>query len=301
MAKYELRNKVLSAYYDYALNAELIRLEQSNQQLLQTMVSVTDARNTSGSSGQQDVLEARNELEMSGNEIANMQSQLPSQRAAINALLSRAFDASLSAPADLPSSQPIAHTDRELAELVVKQNPKLLALADEIRAREQAIRLAKLQYVPDFNFSAGTDLMGITQSVLGQATIPIFRYEAIDAAIAQAQANLRVSEAMRRQTGNDLASQVTADIAMIRDADRQLELFQQTILPRAKLIVNVSRSAYETGQASLLDLLNNQRSLIGIERVVANLRISRERNLVDLETIAASDLSSRSASMEPAQ
>ena len=33
-AKYDLRNKVLSAYYDYALNAELIRLEQSNQQLL---------------------------------------------------------------------------------------------------------------------------------------------------------------------------------------------------------------------------------------------------------------------------
>jgi len=32
-AKYDLRYKVLKAYYDYALNAELIRLEQSNQRL----------------------------------------------------------------------------------------------------------------------------------------------------------------------------------------------------------------------------------------------------------------------------
>jgi len=301
MAKYELRNKVLSAYYDYSLNAELIRLEQSNRQLLQMMVSVTDARNTTGSSGQQDVLEARNELEMSGNEITNMQSQLPSQRAAINALLNRAIDASLPLPADLPSPQPIAYADRELAELVVKQNPTLRALADEIHGRDQGIRLAKLQYVPDFNFGAGTDLMGITQSVLGQATIPIFRYEAINAAITQAEANLRASEAMRRQSSNDLAAQLTADIAMIRDADRQLELFQQTILPRARQIVDVRRSVYETGQASLLDLLDDQRSLIGIERLVANLRISREKNLADLETITVTDLSRRPASIKPAQ
>src|SRR5580658_7264833 len=59
-AKYDLRNKVLSAYYDYALNAELIRLEQSNQQLLQTTATVTEARNRAGSSGQQDVLKAHN-------------------------------------------------------------------------------------------------------------------------------------------------------------------------------------------------------------------------------------------------
>jgi outer membrane protein, heavy metal efflux system len=301
MTKYELRDKVLSAYYDYALNAELIRLEHRNQQLLQTMVSATDARNTAGSSGPQDVLEARTELEMSGNEIARMRSQLPSQRAAINALLSRAVEAPLQIPTALPSPQPIAYTDAELAELVVKQNPTLSALTDEIHGRDQGVRLAKLQYVPDFNFSAGTDLMGITQSVLGQATIPIFRFEAIDSAIAQAEANLRASEAMRRQTVNDLAAQVTADITMIRDADRQLELFQQTILPRTRLIVNVRRSAYESGQASLLDLLGDQRSLIGIERVVANLRISREKTLADLETLTANDLSRRSASSQPSQ
>ena len=83
-AKYDLRNKVLSAYYDYALNAELIRLEQSNQQLLDTTATVTEAQNRAGSSGQEDVLKADNEVDMSGNNIANMESQLPSQRAAIN-------------------------------------------------------------------------------------------------------------------------------------------------------------------------------------------------------------------------
>jgi hypothetical protein len=49
---------VLSAYYDYALNAQLIRLEQSNQQLLRTTAAVTEVQNRAGSAGQQDVLKA---------------------------------------------------------------------------------------------------------------------------------------------------------------------------------------------------------------------------------------------------
>jgi outer membrane protein, heavy metal efflux system len=291
-AKYQLRNKVLDAYYDYALNAELIRLEQSNEQLLETTAAVTAARNRAGSSGQQDVLKADNEVDMSRNDIANMQSQLPTEQATINALLSRSADAPLPVPSELPSPRSFAYADGELIALAAKRNPELVALADEIHGRGESIRLAKLQYIPDFNLSVGTDLMGVTQSLLGQATIPLLRYEAINAGIAQAEANLRASEAMRRQTVNDLATEVVMDIRTLRDADRQLDLFEHTLLPRASEVVNVGRSAYQTGQATLLDLLDDQRSLISIEHLVANLRITREKQLADLESIVATDLSS---------
>ncbi len=290
-AKYDLRNRVLSAYYDYQLNAELIRLEQSNQQLLRTIAMVVEARNRAGSAGQQEMLKASNEVDMSGNDIANMESQLPSQRAAINALLSRPGDAPLPVPTELPATHPLVYGDGELVELAAKQNPELIALADEIRGRGEGIRLAKLQYVPDFNLSIGTDLIGVTQSLLGQATIPILRYDALKAAVAQAEAKLRASEAMRRQAGNDLTAQVVADITIMRDAGRQLDLFNHTILPRAHQVVNIGRSAYETSHASLLDLLDDQRSLIAIERLVADLRITREKHLAELESITASDLS----------
>src|ERR1700678_4178967 len=157
-AKYELRNKVLSAYYDYALNAELIRLEQSNQQLLQTTATVTEARNRAGSSDQQDVLKASNEVDMSGNDIANMQSQLPSQRAMINALLSRSADAPLPVPTAVPPMRSIAYADGELVELAAKQNPELIALADEIRGRGEGIRRGKRQDGSRFDLSAGKEL-----------------------------------------------------------------------------------------------------------------------------------------------
>ena len=113
-AQFDLRNKVLSAYYDYALNAELIRLEQANAELLQTMAMVVDARNRAGAAGQQDLLKARNELDLSRNDIANMQSQLPAQRAALNALLGREPDAPLPPPDELPPQRPMSYSDAQL-------------------------------------------------------------------------------------------------------------------------------------------------------------------------------------------
>jgi outer membrane protein TolC len=82
---------------------------------------------------------------------------------------------------------------------------------------------------------------------------------------------------------------------MVRDADRQLDLFEHTVLPRAKQIVTVARSAYEAGQSSLLDLLDAQRSLLAIERLVANLRATRETRLANLEAAAGSALTAQHA------
>jgi outer membrane protein TolC len=286
-AQFALRGEVLIAYYDYALSAELIRLEESNVELLKTTVMVVEARNRAGAAAQQDLLKARNELDLSRNDIARMRAELPAQRATINALLSRPPDAALPVPGAMPAPAPLARDDRQILSLAVRRNPELAALADEIKGRKAAVALAKLQYLPDFSVTVGSDLAGVGQSLAGMLTVPLLRYQAINAAVAQAEADLRASEAMRRQSGNDLAAQVVMDLAAVRDADRQLELFEHTILPRARQVVTVARSSYEAARSSLLDLLDAQRSLIAIERLVADLHATRGKRLADLEAIAA--------------
>ena len=61
--------------------------------------------------------------------------------------------------------------------------------------------------------------------------------------------------------------------------------------PAPHQIVSLARTSYQTGNASLLDLLDSQRSLIDIERLSANLRITRDKRLAEIESIAAVDLS----------
>ena len=281
----ELRAKVLSAWYDYVLNAELIRLEQANGQLLKTTAMVVEARNRAGAAGQQDLLKARNELDLSANDVATMQSQLPGQRAAMNALLSRPADAALPTPSTLPPPSTLDYSDAQVLALARELNPELAAQSHEIASRKQSIALARLQYLPDISLSGGTDLQGIAQSVLGMVTVPFLRHEAIDAAVAQAEANLRAAESMRRQSRSDLNTQIVTDLNTIRDADRQIDLIDHTILPRAEQTVTIARSAYESGQSTLLDVLDAQRSLISLRRLVVNLRAVREKRVAAIRAV----------------
>lgn len=294
-AKYDLRNSVRSAYYDYTLIGELIALEQSNLELLKMVAMASGARNRAGAGGQQDVLKAQNEIDLSLNDIARMRSDLITRRAALNAQLNRAANSPLHAPTTMPATQPITQTDDEILALAAERNPELVALSHELQGKADAIRLARLQYFPDFSASFSTDLGGTMQNLMGMITVPVLRHEAIDAAIEQARANLRATDAMRRQTGNDLAARIIDDLATLRDADRQLDLFEHTILPRAQQVVSVARTSYESSRSSLLDLLGSQRSLIAIERLVTELRAIREKRLADLEAITANRLTLPSA------
>ncbi|HEY2586463.1 MAG TPA: TolC family protein [Tepidisphaeraceae bacterium] len=292
-AQFELRAKVLSAYDDYALTAELARLEQANASLLQTTLTVVEAKNRVGAGSQQDLLKAHNELDISRNDLASLQAQLPGQQAGLNALLGQPATALIPLPREMPATRPISPDDAHVLALTADRNPELAAIDREALARRESIALAKLQYLPDFSLTVGTDLAGIAQSLAGMLTIPLLRQEAIRAAVAQVEANLRANEAMHRQFANDLAARVVSDLATIRDANRQLALFRQSLLPRAEMAVSLSRSSYEAGQSSLLDLLDTQRSLIALRRLVANLATTRDKRLVELESITASDLSTR--------
>jgi outer membrane protein, heavy metal efflux system len=286
-AQFDLRAKVLSAYADYALTAEMVRLEQANAQLLQTTALVVEAKNRAGAAGQHDLLKARTELDLSRNDIAAMQAQLPAQRAALNALLGRPADAPLPPPTTMPTTRPARLNYEQILTTATAQNPQLAALTHELKARRHGLTLAQLQRLPDFSLSGGTDLAGGVQSLAGMVTVPLLRHEAIAAAVAQAEANLWAAEAMRKQSADDLAARIIGDLQTIRDSDRQLELFERIVLPRARRMVELARSSYEAGQSTLLELLDAQRSLLSVERLVANVRAMREKRLAELEAAVA--------------
>ena len=286
-ARFELRNKVLSAYYEYVLTAELARLEQANIDLLDLIVRVTQSRLSASFSPQQDLLKTTNERDMSKNELAGKQSKLLLQRAALNALLNRAPDAPLNSPATLPNPRNVPGDGADLLILASRNNPELRALAREAAAKAQAIRRAKQEYWPDFSVNVSTDLAGVTQSLMGSVMLPVLRHEAIDAGIRQAQADLHANEAMRRQTAHDLSSRVLGDLAMLHDAQRQIELYETTIIPRANNIVSTMQRSYAVGQTPMLDLLDAQRSLIALRKMLAELKMMREKQIVDLEAVAA--------------
>src|SRR5262249_47690259 len=160
---------------------------------------ISESRVSTNAAAQTELLKTANEAEMSKNQVQMLKAKLDQERASLNALLGRGEDEPLPAPEKLPVPRMLTKDDAELLQQAAQNNPELAALAHEIAGKQDAIKRAKLEYLPDFNVNFASDLEGMTQTLFGSVVLPYLRYQAIDAGIRQQEANLHAAEAMQRQ------------------------------------------------------------------------------------------------------
>ncbi len=289
-ARYELRAKVLAAYYDYALTAELARLEEENEKLLELTAKMVRLRIGTGASMQQDLLKTESAQEASENEVAGLLAKMEGERVALNVLLNREAGTEIAVPARLPEWREISENDAELLRDAGEGNPEIWALAAELSARREGIKLAKQEYLPEFGVNVNTDLAGVAQNLAGSVMVPVLRYEAIDAGIREAEDRFRAQRAAMRGYRNELRGRVVMDLVQVREAERQVAFLEKTLIPRAREIVLVSQTSYGVGQSSMLDLIEGERARIGLERLDAEMKVEREKKVVDLEAAVGSEL-----------
>lgn len=286
-SRLELRAKTLAAYFDYTFLAESIRLQEADAAFLETIAEAADARVRAGTAPQQDVVKARTARDLSRNKLETLRSKLPGRQAELNALLNREPREPLDPPRDLPLPRDFRLTDAELLAQLGERNPELAALASEAKGREEAVTLMRQQYIPDFGLAFSADAGGMVRSLMGMLTAPLFRYQAIEASITQAKAELAMTRAMRRQMESDLKAKAILTLYDLRNAERQAALFGGTILPQAEQVVETTRAAYTAGQVPLIELLDSERMRIEVRLMIAELRAERERLLAELEALAA--------------
>jgi outer membrane protein TolC len=209
-------------------------------------------------------------------------------KAMLNGMLSRDPDAPLDLPQALPVPRPLSADDARLISVAVENNPELARLSREVAGRKDAIELARMAYIPDINpmaaFTGGASQM-IGAMVVLPTTLPEIRGR-----IDEARAMLRASQAMLRQTRSDRAASFVAALYTLRNAERQIAVFRETILPRAQQALASSRQAYATGTGSFTDLIDSQRTLLDVRLMVAEAQVEREKRLAELEALAGVDV-----------
>jgi outer membrane protein TolC len=286
-AKFDLQRQVLTAWTDYAAMAEQVRVARENVALLKLLAETADNRVRAGAP-QQDLLKAQIELQMAENELGTMESRLPQMRAMLNAMLGRAADTPLPAPATLPAPRPLFGTDAELIEAAVDQNPELAALSREVQGRRDALELARMRYIPDINPVAGFT-GSIEQFVGAMVSIPT-AIPMIRAQIQEARADLRRMEAMQRQTKLERGAAFVSALFAMRNSERQITVFRDRIRPAADLALDNSRQSYAAGSVSFVELIDSQRTLLDVRLMIAEAVAARERSLAELEALAGIDI-----------
>ncbi len=285
--KFDLQRRVLTAYLDWALTEELIRIERDNLTLLQ-LVRDSAADRAQAGGPLQDLFKSMIESETSENELASLEAKASSMRSTLNGMLGREANAALALAPGLPAPRAVPADDSELLAVGVAQNPGLAALAQQVHGRADAVELARLAYLPDFSPSAS--ITGdISQSVGLMLMLPT-KAPAIRAAISESQDMVRSSEAMLRQTRQDRAASFVANLYLMRNAERRTRFYGERVVPAAQQLVGSSRSAYAAGTIGFADLVDSQRMLLSVRRVVAEARVEREERLADLEALAGIDI-----------
>ena len=286
-AKFDLQRRVLSEYLDYALLAEMGRIQRDNAALLKLVFDTAISRVQAGAA-QQEVLRAEIAYRLAEDELKVTEADLPRKRAVLNALMGREPDATLSPPQRIPPPRTVAADDARLLSIAVNSNPELAGLSRQVQGRRDALELARMRYIPDINPVVGFT-GGVEQLVGAMVSLPTVLPE-ISGAIKEARADLRRMQAMYRQTRLDRGASFVAALHALRNSERQVEVFETRILPRAEQAVRVAHQSYAAGGTTFTDLIDIQRTLLDVRLMIAEVKAAREKSLAELEALAGVDI-----------
>lgn len=286
-AKFDLQRKVLTAYLDLALMDQRIRIQQNNVELLR-LISDTASSRVQAGGNQVDLLRAQTQHRLAESELATMRSESAGMKAMLNGMLARAADAPIVLPSAPPTARLLAADDARLIAVAIDQNPELARLAHEVAGRKDALELARLAYLPDVNPMAA--FTGSVSQMAGAMIVLPTTFPRIRGMIDEQRAMLQASEAILRQTRSDRAGQFVAALYAVRNAERQTELFENSLLPLAEQSLASSRQVYTTGAGTFIDLIDSQRTLLDVRLLIAQVRIDREKRLAEMEALAGIDI-----------
>lgn len=278
-ARLDLISDIADAYYEFAYLSKAVLITSENLKLLQSFEKVAQSKYSSGLTKNQDLLKVQVELGRLENDLRSLEDLRTPVTSRLIALLNLPHGTRLTWPAEeletLPSDEGYADMNG-LMEVLMSNNPQLMALKESVAGSEAALKLARREYVPDFT-------VGVTQIDTGDAinpsmadsgkdpltvmvsvNVPIW-FNRIQAEIKEAEATLEAAEHKRDGMEDELLSQLAMVHYKLRDARRQSALYQEALIPKAVQTLNATKSAYESGGMDFLSLIDAQRMLLSFQ------------------------------------
>jgi cobalt-zinc-cadmium efflux system outer membrane protein len=220
--------------------------------------------------------------------------------AGLNAALGRSPGSYLPWPRPITMEQ-VAFTDEEVLNSLREANPELLALGFMTAREEAAMSLARHSYVPDIT-------LGATLIQTGEAVNPELTDSGKDAVMATLSLNLPIwfgkyraaqKEAQARHHATakrreDLENHLVTDLKMavfhFRSAERRIDLYGDSLVPKAEQSLSASQRAFSAGEADFFDLIDAQRTLLEFQLAYERALADRAQKLAKIEMLTGEEI-----------
>ena len=120
--------------------------------------------------------------------------------------------------------------------------------------------------------------------------LPIW-YGKFRAARREATARHKAATQERKDKENKLIAGLKMVIYDFKDAERKIDLYRDTLIPKAKQSLNVTQQAFAAGSADFLDLIDTQRILLEFELSYERALADRGQSLAEIEMLTGVEIS----------
>ncbi|MCA9183272.1 MAG: TolC family protein [Planctomycetales bacterium] len=285
---------VKRAYYEIYYLQQAIAVTRTDQRLLGEIRDVANARYKAAQTSQQDLLRAELAIANVENDLITLNQQLASAQARLARVLHVSPQTQVRA-LDRLNPEQVPHDLDWLQRQAVAARPELHAQLAALDRDQEAVELARLNYLPDVTLGAswvdvssagispvanGRDAFLITAGV----NLPIYRKRlssSVRSAEAAAVSTARMYDSMRDQT----LEEVMDLFVRARSQHDLIVLFREDILPKARQTLDVSTRAYSTGEVDFLTLIDNWQQLLRYEINYQRLEASLRQTTAELERV----------------
>ncbi len=176
----------------------------------------------------------------------------------------------------------------------VEQNPNLLRYSSEKRLREAELRLAEANAKPDWQLTAGVRrLEGLNdQAFIAGITIPLTIRNRNQGRIAEARAQLAMSDASRVATRVEIETQLFALYEELQHSLHRAATLREEILPRIERALEDTEDAYAAGRYGYFELRMVQAELLDTRTALVESSIDAHRNLIEIERLTGTAVTS---------
>lgn len=301
---YEQQNQLIKniklLYYELCYVDRAIETSEKNAALLKQFTQIAETQYRVGKGLQQDVLRSQLEVSMMAEKIIRLKRQQQSLWIQLDALLNRPSIAMEQSIEILSHPGSVLKFEIAILDSLANQNrPLLLVWQGMVRQSEQRVRLAKKEYLPDFNFGVEYTqrdvLLNGIQSVdfiSGSVSIslPLYFWKKQTKQVEEFKFNeISASngyENIRRQVQGELENKLSE----LNSNIQLLALYQNGILMQASQSVQSALAAYQVDKVDFLTLVNNQVSLLNYELDYYRILSDYYKNIAELEALVGNRL-----------
>ncbi|MEY4099853.1 MAG: hypothetical protein RL300_1024 [Pseudomonadota bacterium] len=269
------------------------KLTQELLDLTNRLASVAQVRYAGGLAMQQDAIRAQVEQTTMQTELVALDGEARQADARLNALLARPLNAPLAAPASLPTLPAAVKLNADtLIEKARQNNPQIFSEDARIKAATLSRELSIKNRYPDFTLAiTPTQVQSrISEwSLMLEMNIPL-QQGTRRAQEREAQAMLEAAQTRRAAVANQLASDLSENLAGIETAQHTEQLAKSSLLPQAELTFQAALAGYENGKLDFATLLEAQRQVRQAKQSQLKAQLETRMRLAEVEKIIGEEL-----------